>query len=449
MATEIIMPKAGMAMETGTIIRWLKRPGDTIEAGEAILEIETDKVSMEVEAEGSGVLLGIIHDAGAEVPVTEPIGYIGRAGEAMPEVQVHPSAAVPESTRRHDAPAPPMVSVTGKIPATPAAKRLAAEHRVDLADVARSWGHTPIDAEAVRQFVASGTGEHRRASSLARQAAASGGVPIGAIQGSGSGGRVLRHDVHEQGAALIDMLAGIAGFVPPVGYQIEPAASDTTEPLSGIRKVTAGRMVTSHLVIPPTTLHREVDADRLLALKQEIRDAGVEVSLNDLLLAATARALRACPWMRVSLSDNTVIGREAVHLGMAVAGERGLLVPVIRDADRRSIGELHAVARDLATRARAGKLELDELQGAVFSVSNLGMYGITTFTPIVNPPEAGILGVGAARTVLARAPDGGVVERSRIDLSLTVDHRLIDGAQGARFLQRLAELVERPLRIVV
>ena len=467
MAIEIIMPKAGMAMETGTIIRWLKRPGDTIETGEAILEIETDKVGMEVEAEGSGVLLGIIHDAGAEVPVTEPIGYIGRAGEAMPEVQGRPSgdapepsatpesespsAAVPESTRRHDPPSPTTLAGSGKIPATPAAKRLAAEHHIDLADVARRGGRTPIDAEAVRQFVASGTGagEQRRASSLARQAAASGGVPIGAIQGSGSGGRVLRHDVHEQGAALIDMLSGIAGFVPPVGYQIEPAASDTTEPLSGIRKVTAGRMITSHLVIPPTTLHREVEADRLLAFKQEIRDAGVTVSLNDLLLAATARALRSCPWMRVSLSDNTVIGREAVHLGMAVAGERGLLVPVIRDADRRSIGELHAVARDLATRARAGKLELDELQGAVFSVSNLGMYGITTFTPIVNPPEAGILGVGAARTVPARAPDGGVVERSRIDLSLTVDHRLIDGAQGARFLQRLAELVERPLRIVV
>lgn len=461
MATEIIMPKAGMAMETGTIIRWLKQPGDTIETGEAILEIETDKVSMEVEAESSGVLLGIIHDAGAEVPVTEAIGYIGQAGEAMPQgdsrsaAPSKPTAApetVPAPAReaQPSAVAPTLAGVAGKTPATPAAKRLAAEHRVDLAAVAHATGRSPVNAEAVTSFVATAGGSGAtRASSLARQAATDSGVPIGGVYGSGSSGRVLRQDINEQGAALIDMLAGIGGFVPPADYQVEVSDSDTTESLSGIRKVTAQRMVTSHLTAPPTTLHREVVADRLIAFKQEFRDAGQQISLNDLLLAATARALRACPWMCVSLADNTVIKRGAVHLGMAVASERGLLVPVIRDADKRTIGDLHDTAKDLALRARAGKLGLDELQGAVFSVSNLGMYGITTFTPIVNPPEAGILGVGTVRTVLERKPDGSIGERSNIDLSLTVDHRLIDGAQGALFLQQLADLIEHPVRIVV
>ena len=237
--------------------------------------------------------------------------------------------------------------------------------------------------------------------------------------------------------------------MPPAPYHFEPEPDDAAESLSGIRKVTARRMVTSHLTIPPTTLHREVNADRLLELKQNIRSDEVKISLNDLFLAAAARALRQCPWMRVGLRDNHVIKRESVHLGMAVASEKGLLVPVIRHAERKSIIQIHDIAADLAERARSGKLQPDEMQGAVFSVSNLGMYGITTFTPIVNPPEAAILGVGTVRRVLNRSSEGEVIERSLIDLSLTVDHRLIDGAQGALFLQELAELIENPVRIVV
>ena len=474
MAAEIIMPKAGMAMETGVIVQWFKEPGDTVEAGEALLEIETDKVTMEVEAEVSGVLLGVLHDAGDEVPVTRTIGYIGRAGEALPQgggpagdpggaesslpgpgasnsslspavstapppagtgpsgpsgssvppapggglsgpsVPPAPGAGPPVPSTRPDA--GPSSAVKGKVPATPAARRLAAEYRVDLAEAARVLGASPVHAEAVRRFAAS-------------------------------------PETMPPSAPLDDTLArtlaGITGFVPPAAYHFQPEPGDTIEPLAGIRSVTARRMVTSHLVIPPTTLHRDVDADPLLALKRNIRDGKVNVSLNDLFLAAAARALLRCPWMRVSLFNNQVVRRESVHLGMAVAGERGLLVPVIRDAERRSIIELHDIAADLAERARSGKLRPDEMQGAVFSVSNLGMYGITTFTPVVNPPEAAILGVGTVREVLRRGPDGGVEECSRIDLSLTLDHRLIDGAQGALFLRELAELIENPVRIVV
>ena len=486
MAAEIIMPKAGMAMETGVIVQWFKEPGDTVEAGEALLEIETDKVTMEVEAEVSGVLLGVLHDAGDEVPVTRTIGYIGRAGEALPQgggpsgssVPPAPGAGPPVPSARPGGgpagdPGPagaavsqgggsagdsgptgaavsqgggPAAAVKGKVPATPAARRLAAEYRVDLAEAARTLGASPVHAEAVRRFAARSSGE-----------SAVGAPPSGGQQKKSTeyaeAPFTAPPETTPSSAPLDDTLsrtlAGISGFVPPAAYHFQPEPGDTIEPLAGIRGVTARRMVTGHLMIPPTTLHRDVDADPLLALKRNIRDGKVNVSLNDLFLAAAARALLRCPWMRVSLFNNQVVRRESVHLGMAVAGERGLLVPVIRDAERRSIIELHDLAADLAERARSGKLRPDEMQGAVFSVSNLGMYGISTFTPVVNPPEAAILGVGTVREVLRRGPDGGVEECSRIDLSLTLDHRLIDGAQGALFLRELAELIENPVRIVV
>lgn len=473
MAAEIIMPKAGMAMETGVIVQWFKEPGDTVEAGEALLEIETDKVTMEVEAEVSGVLLGVLHDAGDEVPVTRTIGYIGRAGEALPQgggrsassVPPAPGAGPPVPSARpgggsagDSGPAGEALArgggsasaVKGKVPATPAARRLAAEYGVDLAEAARTLGASPVHAEALRRFAARSSGE-----------SAAGAPPSGGQQKKSAeyaeDSFTAPPETMPPGApfnaplddTLARTLAGISGFVSPAAYHFQPEPGDTIEPLAGIRGVTARRMVTGHLLIPPTTLHRDVDADALLALKRNIRDGKVNVSLNDLFLAAAARALLRCPWMRVSLFNNQVVRRESVHLGMAVAGERGLLVPVIRDAERRSIIELHDLAADLAERARSGKLRPDEMQGAVFSVSNLGMYGITTFTPVVNPPEAAILGVGTVREVLRRGADGGVEECSRIDLSLTLDHRLIDGAQGALFLRELAELIENPVRIVV
>ena len=336
------------------------------------------------------------------------------------------------------------------MPATPAARRLAAEYGVDLAEAARTLGASPVHAEAVRRFAARSSGESAvgapPSGGQQKKTAEYAEAPFTAPPETTPLGAPFNAPLDD---TLARTLAGISGFVPPAAYHFQPEPGDTIEPLAGIRGVTARRMVTGHLMIPPTTLHRDVDADALLALKRNIRDGKVNVSLNDLFLAAAARALRRCPWMRVSLFNNQVVRRESVHLGMAVAGERGLLVPVIRDAERRSIIELHDLAADLAERARSGKLRPDEMQGAVFSVSNLGMYGITTFTPVVNPPEAAILGVGAVREVLRRGPDGGVEECSRIDLSLTLDHRLIDGAQGALFLRELAELIENPVRIVV
>lgn len=470
------MPKAGMAMETGTVIQWLKKPGDQVDTGEVLLEIETDKVSMEVEAEVSGILLGITHHAGDVVPVTQTIGYIGKAGEKMPEedtpvtsgdTQAPPTLLdQPQASQTQLSETGPSTSISqqdsyGKIKATPAAKAQAKAQGIDL-------GLVPPEADGIiytknLSGVSQGAaglrapglgagsipGANQRVSSLAREDATSKGIPMEGIDGSGSGGRILRKDVAEQGSGLIQSLQALGGFTPPAEVQVTLQPGDTTEPLKGIRKVTAQRMMTSHLTMPPTTLHTDVQADKLWQLKQEVSDAlGKKVSLNDLLLKAVALAVRECPWMRVSVFDGQIIHRSQVNLGMAVATDKGLLVPVIPQADCLSLTEIGAKAAELASKARDGKLTLDQMQGATFSVSNLGMYGITTFTPVINPPEAAILGIGRLTPTLTRDPNGNLYESKRLAMSITLDHRIIDGAQGALFLQRLTQIVEQPLAML-
>ena len=482
MATAVIMPKAGMAMETGTIIQWLKEPGEPVEAGEILLEIETDKVSMEVEAEVSGILLGITHQAGDVVPVTQTIGYIGKAGENMPEADAgekktsdttlanNPDQSKPES-QSHSQPEPDGTNQTlsipstsrnqqdpfGKIKATPAAKAQAKVQGIDLGQV-QPEGDGIIYSKNLSEVTSSGAptgtgtlaiGDNQRISSLAREEAWSHKIPLDGIDGSGSGGRILRKDVSEQGTGLIQSLQALGGFTPPAEVQVALEPGDTTEPLKGIRKVTAQRMMTSHLTMPPTTLHTDVQADNLWQLKQDVSEAlGKKVSLNDLLLKAVALAVRECAWMRVSVFDGQIIHRSKVNLGMAVATDKGLLVPVIPQADTLSLSEIGAKAVELATKARDGKLTVDEMQGATFTVSNLGMYGVTHFTPVINPPEAAILGIGRITPTLTKDANGNIYESKRLALSITLDHRIIDGAQGALFLQKLTQIIEKPLAML-
>jgi pyruvate dehydrogenase E2 component (dihydrolipoamide acetyltransferase) len=480
LATAVIMPKAGMAMETGTIIQWLKEPGEPVEAGEILLEIETDKVSMEVEAEVSGILLGITHNAGDVVPVTQTIGYIGKAGENMPEevagekkisdttLANNPNQSQPESqSQSHSQPEPDGTNQIhsasntprnqhdpfGKIKATPAAKAQAKARGIDLGQV-QPEGDGIIYSKNLSRVTTTGTGamaigDNQRISSLARGEAWSNKIPLTGIDGSGSGGRILRKDVSEQGTGLIQSLQALGGFTPPAEVQVSLEPGDTTEPLKGIRKVTAQRMMTSHLTMPPTTLHTDVQADNLWQLKQDVSEAlGKKVSLNDLLLKAVALAVRECAWMRVSVFDGQIIHRSKVNLGMAVATDKGLLVPVIPQADTLSLSEIGAKAVELATKARDGKLTVDEMQGATFTVSNLGMYGVTHFTPVINPPEAAILGIGRITPTITKDANDNVNESKWLALSITLDHRIIDGAQGALFLQKLTQIIEKPLAML-
>ncbi|MCG8479840.1 MAG: 2-oxo acid dehydrogenase subunit E2 [Spirochaetales bacterium] len=473
MATEIIMPKAGMAMETGTIIEWNVEVGDRIEVGDEILEIETDKVAMPVEAETAGRLLSIVHHAGDVVPVTRTIGWIGEEGERAPEgaATETPSASSNDApsveTAAHGATVPAREnlsaatvvdtagagaeslaeSVDGRTKATPAARRRAVELAVDIARVMPSGpaGEVRlIDVEAIER-------RSSPATPLARTEANRAGIDLTSVRGSGPGGRILRRDVVEQGAVPARSTA-VTSTPSEAVAPVAELAGDTRVSLTGMRRVIAQRMSESHHTIPPVTLNAVARVDVLMRLRRELNGAEAgrsRFSVNDFILLAAAKAVAACPWMRVSLDGDEIVHREAVNIGMAVALEQGLVVPVIHDAADMTLSRISERARELGRRARERKLEVADMRGGTFSVSNLGMYGITTFTPMINPPEAAILGVGVIREELERRDGGEVAVRSVMDLSLTIDHRLIDGAQGAIFLQRFVALIEAPATILV
>ncbi len=463
MAYEIIMPKAGMAMETGTVIQWFKQVGDYVESGEPLLEIETDKVSMEVEAETSGYVLSILREPGEVVPVIETIGYLGEKGEQVPDAPTASGGAGTEDSADETAaqssgketPASDVstadfdrtssaetgsssvpVSQDGKIAATPAAKRLAVERNIDLADVSASGAHGEVKLRDVEHAEGSAASQSP-ASPLARKMAESEGVRLEDVEGSGPAGRVMRRDVVAAFARTREIEAGEAG----------PAERTA---MSGMRKAIRDRMLESHLTMPPVTLNAKVDVTELMEFRARLNaESEIRFSLNDFILKATAKAVKEHPQVRTAIDGDELVTWASVHLGMAVAVENGLMVPVIPDADRLTLSELSVRARDLADKVKAGKISPDALKGGTFTVTNLGMFGIHSFTPIINPPQSAILGVNTADQELVMDDDGAVSRRYRMMLSLTIDHRVIDGAQGAQFLATLRTLLEKPLTIVV
>ncbi|TVR07082.1 MAG: hypothetical protein EA403_00175, partial [Spirochaetaceae bacterium] len=439
----------------------------TVTVGEPLLEIETDKVSMEVEAEFAGVLLKILKGPGEVVPVTETIGYIGEAGESVPKEGAaapisapagaarEPSeAATPTSESRPSATAsaaaastsgPAATSPTGsdgngRVPATPAARRLADEHGVALSQLSGSGEYGAVRVADVRVAAEAG-GTQVKASSLARRVAAEANVDLAAVAGSGPQGRVTRGDV----------LAAAAAAGERAGSGL-PAPPDERRAIAGMRKVIADNMMKSHLGIPPVTLNASAEVSRLLALRTELNDGAdqrgdVKISLNDLVMKAVAAALADHRDLNATVDGSDVVLHGEINLGMAVALPDGLIVPVIHRVDTLPVGRLARRTRDLATRARDRKLQPAELEGATFTVTNLGMLGIESFNPIINPPQVAILGVCAVSEVPA-VENGSLVVRRRMGLSLTIDHRVVDGAQGAHFLQTLVGLLEHPARVL-
>ena len=415
MAYEILMPQLGLTMEEGTVSSWLKHEGDAVKAGEAILEITTDKLTNEVTSEHDGVLLKIVAQEGEDIPVKGLLGYIGEAGEQVGGAAA--PAAVPFEA------------------AAPAAASAAV-----IAPAAVSAGGTRI-----------------RISPFARKLAANMGVDYSALTGSGPSGRIVAKDIYA--AAEARKSAPAAAPAAPAAAPAAPAAKkgglelmegDTIAKLSGMRKVVAERMLQSHTEIPPVTQNTKVDVTALMKFRKSlIETAGKKFSVNDLILKATAKVLRAHPEVLVSYDNGQVIQRAHVNLGMAVALDAGLIVPVIRDADKMGLDELAAKAKDLATRAKENKLTTDEYKGSTFSVSNLGMFGIETFTPIVNQPDAGILGVCAIQDELVMDDEGNISKHQVMRLSFTYDHRLIDGAVAAKFIMDLRDLLQSPMNILL
>nr|WP_274635908.1 dihydrolipoamide acetyltransferase family protein [Microbacterium bovistercoris] len=465
------MPRLSDTMTEGAIAQWLKAEGDTVERGDVLAEIETDKAVMDLEAYEGGVLEKILVQPGESVDIGAPIAVIGdgsgSSGSGGADAASETAAEEPAETAKGASQAD-----TGQEPPAERADESAQDAQVrdeaapqtgagskdeaaEAADVAR----TPADESEAP----ASSGSKVKATPLVRSLARTHGIDLTTVTGTGPGGRIVRADVEQllnapQGAEAAP--APQAAASAPTPPQAAPAAAapvatagddDERIPMSQIRKVTARRLTEAALV-PVFQLTTVLDASRMTELRRDINtrlaDSGVKISVNDLIVRAVAVALAAHPEVNASFGGDAILRHKHVNVGVAVALEDGLVVPVVKDADRKSVSAIGAEVKDLAARARAGRLKLDEMSGGTFSVSNLGMFGIDAFTAVINPPEAAILAVGSTvdEPVVV---DGEVQVRPRTRLTLTVDHRVLDGASAAAFLRDLTDLLAEPLRILV
>ncbi|MER7015884.1 pyruvate dehydrogenase complex dihydrolipoamide acetyltransferase [Saccharopolyspora sp. NPDC000359] len=420
--TEIHMPRLSDTMEEGVISTWRKKAGDQISRGDVVAEIETDKALMELEAYDDGVLEKILVDEGATVPIGTPIAILGDGSGAAAEAA--------------SAPAPAAKAPAAEAPATDAPAPAA----------------EPASAPAAAPAAPAEPGSKPKASPLAKAVAKEKGVDLATVQGTGPGGRIIRADIEAAAAAAPSAPAAESAAAPSAPAPAV-ASEDVEEiPLNKIQKVSAKRLTESKQQAPHFYLTSAIDVTELLefrgTLNERLQSAGgPKVSVNDLIVKAVATALRANPSVNVSFGGDKLLRHKRINLGIAVAIEGGLVVPVVKDADRKSVSEIAAESRELAGRAREGKLKLDEMSGGTFSISNLGMFGIEQFSAVINPPEAAILAVGAARDEV-QVRDGEFVARKILRATLSADHRAVDGAVGAAFLQQLTSLLEDPLRII-
>lgn len=412
MATPLPMPKLGLTMEEGTILKWRKTEGEPVEKGEIILEIQTDKVEYEVESPDGGVILKTLAGEGDVVPCGDNIAVIGAEGE-----DVSGFATVVDGAPAAE-PAPP-----APVAATPA---------------------TPVPQPVAQAPAAGG---RVFASPAARRVAREMGIDYRSLRGTGPNGRIVQADVR---AAASSSAGRAAGPVPsaPLAAQSGPAAVASATPVAGMRKVIVERMAASWDQIPRITLQAEVDLTNLFAVREASKlawesDLGVRVSINDLIIFYAARAVRRCPQVNVRLNGNELQQMQDVNIGVAVSVDTGLMVPVIRGADQKSIDQIAHEARSLAESARTGNLALAALEGGTFTITNLGAMGVDHFSAIINAPESAILSVGAARE-RAVVRNGEVVPRTTCYLGINADHRIVDGAPAAEFLGTLKEMLEHP-----
>ena len=406
MAYEVLMPQLGLTMEEGTVSQWIKHEGDAVKAGDVVVEITTDKLTNEITSEQDGVLLKIVAQEGEDVPVKGLLAYIGQPGEQVGETTA------------------PAVSAASAAPSAEPAAALAS---------------APAASPAAG-------GKRIRISPLARKIAGQMGVDYTVLTGTGPSGRIVKRDILAAAESApkaaapapadrkIAAPAAVSGTAFPV-KNLELMEGDTVEKLTGMRKVVAQRMYTSAVEIPTVTQTVKVDVTALLAFRKKLKEV--------------AKALRRHPEILVSLDGEQIIRRAHVNLGMAVALDAGLIVPVIRDADLLSLEALSAKARDLAERARANQLGADEYKGSTFTVSNLGMFGVESFTPIINQPDAAILGVNCTEDELVMEDDGTIAKHQVLRISLTFDHRLLDGAVAAKFEMTVRDLLEHPMDILL
>jgi len=446
MITEIIMPKMGQTMEEGTIASWLKKEGEHVERGEVYLIIDTDKAEIEIEATFSGTLRKILHEEGDTVPVLTVIALAGDPDEALPPLEKYAGevAAVAEPTDKAAAvasvvaeraaePAPARPAVPGKVVASPRAKKLAKSLAIPLAVIQGTGPNGRIVEEDVEQ--ANAEFEKVRISPVAKKIAFQKGIDIRNVSGSGPRGRIVKEDVEKAAVAAPTVLPTVA----------------RTEPMSPIRRITAKRMAESMSTAPHYYVTVETDMGEAVKLRKALlpdveREYGVRFTITDMIVKASAMALQKFPIVNARAAGQTIEYLKEINIGVAVALEEGLIVPVVRDLAGRSIGEIAVAARAIVTKAKDGKLMPDDFVGGTFTVSNMGMLGVDVFSAIINPPESAILAVGRAveRPVVV---DGGIVVRPMMNMTMSSDHRLIDGSVAAQFLAYVRELLEEPAKL--
>ncbi len=456
MATAVIMPKAGMAMEKGTIVKWLKEEGAVVKQGDILLEITTDKVNMEVEAEVSGTLIKIMAKEGEVLPVFTEIAYIGVAGEAVDPLIGGAAPSVTGTTAVH-AQANTQIAARqdglkkeeDRVRATPAARKAAKGHAVELFQVAGTGPAGRIQKQDVLEFVRhmGEDGPEVRATRLAQKIAVTEGVGLHDLTGTGFGGRITKDDV-------LDSLKPSVSVAEKAQDVSAHGVRGRLIPLDSMRQVISQRMSESYFSAPTVTLTMEADVTRLKALREELKDgvaknAGAKLTLTDFLILAVGKTLRKHPFINGTFQSNGLFLYDDVNIALAVGLENGLLVPVLRQVDTMKLTEVAVQSKDLADRAVKMKLLPDEQVGSTFTISNMGMFGITHFTPIINQPNSAILGVGTTVERFMPAEDGSPVLKSIMTLCLTVDHRIIDGTTGAKFLRDVKGFLENPVEILI
>jgi pyruvate dehydrogenase E2 component (dihydrolipoamide acetyltransferase) len=408
----ITMPKLSDTMVEGTIARWKKKQGDTVETGDILAEVETDKATMEMEAFDDGVLKEIYVNDGGVAKVGEKIALVLAEGESPDSADAAPAAKTEEAPA-----AQPAQSKAAPPPAAPAP--------------------------------AAPSGARVKASPLAKKIAAERGVGLDNIQGSGPGGRIVAKDIPEKGAAPSAAPPSAAAPAPAAKIQATAGEGDKRVPLTGMRRVIAERLLASKTQLPHFYLTIEVDASSLMRLRKELNSANEaaglpKLTVNDFILLAVARAASSHPYINASWAGDAIIQYASVNISVAVAVDEGLVTPVIRDANKLSLKEISAAVKDLAKRARDKKLKPEEYQGGTITVSTLGAYGIEQFFAIINPPQAAILAIGAIVKKPVVNAKGEIVVGERMAISLSGDHRVVDGAVGSEYLGTLRKLIENP-----
>jgi len=448
-ATRVVLAKLSPTMEEGTIVKWHKNEGDVVKIGDVLAEIETDKANMEMEALAAGVLRKVLVPTGGKAPVGSLIGVIADPADDISAMIAEaaaagaapaPASAAPAALPT--APAPPPARLPASAGAGPPALAPAPPSPATVAT------HAPAAPEGAAGRV--------KSSPLARAMAAERNIPLAAVPGSGPGGRVVKRDIEAYAAAPArpaPQVPAAAGRVPATGASGGPPAPSVTPgqeiPLSSMRKTIARRLSESKFQAPHFYVTVEIDMDAAVAAREQLqRGAGTKISFNDLVVRACALALRSFPTVNASWAGEKIVTHADVNIGIAVSLPDGLITPVVRQADRKAVVEISADVKDLAARAREKKLKPEEYMGSTFTISNLGMFDVTEFTAIINPPDSAILAVGAVRK--QPVVDGDAIRVGyRMKVTLSSDHRVIDGALAAQFLAEVRRLLENPIALFV